>query len=330
MRRALAACLLVCALLSTLAARCEGTALYTAHINGSASLYDAPDGNRLMYLKENALIYITAIDPKYVQVDINGKTGYVYRSRIDQVEPVDPVSTPPYGVEVFAFTTAATQDTPVLDAPKQDAKTLITLHAGAKFALIGMENGWAKVIYHRQWGYIDTRLLASLTAVKAAVDEQALDAPIAAYTSYYKITTNVENIGRMKNIDTACARLSAITMQPGDSLDFNADIGPYDAAHGYHMAPVLANGETKLNYGGGTCQVSSTLYNVVLQLPGLTVVKRRAHGPSGASYLPHGVDAAVGNKNLNFIFRNDYDFPVRLDASAQDGALYIAVWRAVE
>ena len=66
---------------------------------------------------------------------------------------------------------------------------------------------------------------------------------------------------------------------------------------------------------------------MLLQLPGITVLKRRAHGANGASYLPHGVDAAVGNSTLNLIYRNDYDFPIRVDASAQDGALYMSMWR---
>ena len=91
---------------------------------------------------------------------------------------------------------------------------------------------------------------------------------------------------------------------------------------------MLVDGNSKLGYGGGTCQVSSTLYNTVLQLPGLTVLQRRAHGPSAASYLPHGVDAAVGNDELNFRVRNDYPFPIRFDASSQDGALYISIYKA--
>ncbi|MCR4885760.1 MAG: VanW family protein [Clostridiales bacterium] len=114
---------------------------------------------------------------------------------------------------------------------------------------------------------------------------------------------------------------------PGGRLDFNADIGPYRASEGYMPAGVLVEGELQQGYGGGTCQVSSTLYNVVLQLPGLTVLQRRAHGDNGASYLPIGVDAAVGNSTLNFRFRNDYDFPIRIDGYSQDGALTIAIYR---
>ena len=66
----------------------------------------------------------------------------------------------------------------------------------------------------------------------------------------------------------------------------------------------------------------------MLQLPGLTVLYRRAHGDNGASYLPIHMDAAVGNSSLNFKFRNDYSFPVRIEGTVQDGALTIAIYRA--
>ena len=73
--------------------------------------------------------------------------------------------------------------------------------------------------------------------------------------------------------------------------------------------------------------MSSTLYNSILQLPGITILQRRPHGPSGAAYLPHGVDAAVGNSSLNLRFRNDYPYAIRVDGHCRDGALYIAVYR---
>jgi vancomycin resistance protein YoaR len=65
----------------------------------------------------------------------------------------------------------------------------------------------------------------------------------------------------------------------------------------------------------------------LLQLPLMTILYRRPHGPAGATYLPHGVDAAVGNDSLNLRIRNDYDFPVRVEASAQDGALFMCIWK---
>ncbi|MDD3109161.1 MAG: VanW family protein, partial [Eubacteriales bacterium] len=76
---------------------------------------------------------------------------------------------------------------------------------------------------------------------------------------------------------------------------------------------------------GGSCQVSSTLYNAVLQLTGLTVLRRAPHGANGIAYLPHGVDASSGG--LNFVFRNDYPFPVRIYAHVQDGSLFVAFYK---
>lgn len=108
-------------------------------------------------------------------------------------------------------------------------------------------------------------------------------------------------------------------MQPGESLDFNAQIGPYKRTNGYHPAPVLIDGGSQLGYGGGTCQSSSTLYNAVRQLSGLTVLYRRPHGPGCAKYLPMHQDAAVGNVKLTsfsatimiFLFASTPSAPAR-------------------
>ncbi|MDY4140263.1 MAG: VanW family protein [Eubacteriales bacterium] len=46
-----------------------------------------------------------------------------------------------------------------------------------------------------------------------------------------------------------------------------------------------------------------------------------------ASYLPHGMDAAVGNDEQNLRLRNGYAFPLRIEAfSVGDGALTVCVY----
>ena len=48
-------------------------------------------------------------------------------------------------------------------------------------------------------------------------------------------------------------------------------------------------------------------------------------------YLPHGVDAAVGNKTQNLRWRNDYDFPIRVEAhTSGDGALCMLIYRVYD
>lgn len=283
-------------------------------------------------IPENAWVRIHALYPTFalVSYDDGRIYGYVKRICIDQIRTLDSFTTPPYGVEFNHFmAVVAAKDAPVTTLPG-GGETLITLHEGAKISFIGFENGYAKIIYHRQYAYIDSRLLGDLINVYESPEDAKSDAPIASYTSFYKITTDQSNLNRMVNIDVACRKLRALTFPPESALDFNKQIGPYSAKEGYLPATVLVDGGSKQGYGGGTCQVSSTLYNVVLQLPGLYVIQRRAHGGNGASYLPIGVDAAVGNSTLNFRFRNKYPFPIRIDASAQDGALTLAIYKITE
>ncbi len=284
-------------------------------------------GQTVTYIKKGQSVDILAVEPNFLYVRYDRFEGWIYRSRVKNVRRVDPVNQPPYGVIVFGYLADADGDVPVMSTPNAHSDTLLVLHDGARMGIIGFENGWAKVIYKRQYGYLNAACLRNIVTVKSAPDDAALKAPLAVYTSYYKTDDTEANQGRIRNIQAACEKLSRIVLQPGARFDFNKQIGPYTPQNGYSVAPILTDGKLTLNYGGGTCQVSSTLYNVLLQLPGITIIKRRAHGDNGASYLPHGVDAAVGNSALNLIYRNDYGFPIRMDASAQDGALYISMWR---
>ena len=306
------------------------SAPWTGVTSTACRIYANPgDDSGIGRIPEGKRFRLYAAYPSWAYVEYDNIYGYIRRSCIDHADPVDAASTPPYGVDFYRYTGIVRDEAEVKSEPN-GGETLITLYDGARVAFIGIENGWGKLIFKRQYGYIDTNLLSEIIPTFDRPEDAGCDEPIAAFVSFYKITDDEANIGRMANIAVACEKLSALLLYPGSVLDFNAQIGPYTQANGYHKAIVLVDGGTSINYGGGTCQVSSTLYNVVLQLPGLTVTQRRAHGPSGASYLPHGVDAAVGNKELNFKFRNDYPFPVRIDASSQDGALYISIYRVRE
>ena len=68
--------------------------------------------------------------------------------------------------------------------------------------------------------------------------------------------------------------------------------------------------------GGGVCQGSSTLYNCVL-LADLEVVARSCHGATVA-YLPMGLDAAVNWGTTDFQFRNNFHFPVKIEAETTE------------
>ena len=273
---------------------------------------------------------------QWVIVRKDGKIGYIQRQWLDKKSfvAVDPVNTPPFNAQKHAYTAVTATACHVRknmsfnEGAEDDGNNYVILNAGTKITIWKFYDGWAVVNYMREYGYIDPNELTDLMPVSPTDEELYEDCPIAAYTSYYKMVQTESNISRIHNIAVGCALIS-IVMQPGDIFDGNAIMGPYGKAKGYEEAPVLIDGKSVPGYGGGTCQVSSTLYNAVLQLPGLEILKRHAHGGNGATYLPIHCDAAVGTDNLNFRFANRYDFPIRIEAcTSSDGALSIRIYKA--
>lgn len=283
-----------------------------------------PSTKRLGVLKAGTSIDIVDVLPGYVEIRYGKGTGFVVRKRVDNVVALDPATTPRYGTVVSRYYTTLDRETHVKAAPDSGSETLITLQAGTKLPFIDIIDGWGQLIFKRRFGYVDTRNLPALSMVapnEEAGDEQT---PIGVYGSFYNIATTDMNLNRIENLKICVSRMDRV-MQPGESLDFNNTVGPFSPRNGYLTSWGLVDGELSPSVGGGSCQVSSTLYNVVLQLTGLTVLVRAPHGNDGAPYLPHGVDASSGD--LNFVFRNDYSFPVRITSHVQDGVLFVAIYR---
>lgn len=345
MKRKIISCILIlCIVLTSVSGLAAGkktksstkpTVLYTAKVSSlfkgaPSTIYKAPTddpkelGVKIGQLSERTPIQIVEVLPNYVGILLkNGNVGYLRRERIENPVPVDPKTTPPFGTVYTTYFAEVTQDTPVLDKPN-GTKTLVTLHKGAMVAFFSIENGWAKTIYMRRYGYMDTRLFKEIKRVANSIEEADEEHPLAVYNSFYVVNDTEKIKNRIVNLEV-CSKRADRVMQPGEKLDFNNTVGPFRPGYGYKKAGALANGKPVLSYGGGSCQASSTLYNVVLQLTGLTTLVRAPHGVNGAPYLPHGVDASSGN--LNFVFRNDYDFPITIKSKVQDGAFFFAIYK---
>lgn len=272
---------------------------------------------------------------RWLVVRMDNIIGYVKREYIHKtnIVPVDPVNTPPMNVQKHTYIakTATTCHVRKSMTPSKgdgdDGNNWVILKPGTELSIWKFYKGWAMVNYMREYGYIDPNELTDLIPVSPTDEELYPDSPIAAYTSYYKMDQTETNLNRIHNIKTGCGYVSMV-LQPGEQFNANRIMGPYRPNRGYKEAGVLTNGTTKLGYGGGTCQVSSTLYNVLIQLPSIEINHRRPHGGNGASYLPIHCDAAVGNPELNLIFTNRYDFPIRIvGTSNDDGALLMRIYR---
>ncbi len=124
---------------------------------------------------------------------------------------------------------------------------------------------------------------------------------------------------RAYNLQVAASKLDGTVVMPDDTFDFNQVVGPRDEAHGYKVAPVIAQGALVDGMGGGTCQVAGTLHAAAL-FAGLDIVERRPH-TRPSFYIKMGLDAAVAYPAVTLRLRNPYAFPVVLHESVQNGVV---------
>lgn len=133
----------------------------------------------------------------------------------------------------------------------------------------------------------------------AEILSMGLDCLLGEFTTFF----NKNKPNRVYNISVAAGALNGLLVKPGEVVSFNEIVGPRSTEAGYKTAPIIMNNEFVDAVGGGVCQVSTTLYNVVL-LTGLEVVERRNHSLP-VEYVPAGRDATVVYGGTDFKFRNN-------------------------
>ena len=131
---------------------------------------------------------------------------------------------------------------------------------------------------------------------------------------------------RISNVRLACSRFNDMVLQPGESFSYNEVVGERTPEAGFKIAPTYSGTAHIDGYGGGICQVSSTLYNAV-QYANLKVNERVCHTML-VGYLAAGLDATVDWPDTNFVFTNNRDYPVRIKAGVDESgrALTIEIW----
>ena len=130
-------------------------------------------------------------------------------------------------------------------------------------------------------------------------------------------TKHTDNANRNTNLALLCAALDGHIVPPGEEFSFNSVVGERTAERGYMPAPAYSGTRLVDQIGGGVCQGSTTLYNCVL-LADLEVVFRACHGAK-VGYVPLGLDASVNWLTTDFKFKNNWNFPVKLQAEVSDG-----------
>ena len=129
-------------------------------------------------------------------------------------------------------------------------------------------------------------------------------------------TTSYSSSGeaRCQNIANACGMINGTVVYPGQQFSVLQTITPFTEENGYALAGSYFGQQVVESFGGGICQVSTTLYNAVIRAE-LQVDERHNHSLI-VSYVDPSDDAAIAESSgLDFRFTNNLEIPIYIEGS---------------
>jgi vancomycin resistance protein YoaR len=132
---------------------------------------------------------------------------------------------------------------------------------------------------------------------------------ISSFSSTYNNTGD----GRVTNMKLAAQYINGTLLMPGDEFSYNKTIGQTTAERGFAEANTYVGSEIVPNYGGGVCQISTSLYRAAMRA-NLKSTLRYNHSMM-VSYAEPSLDATVFEGDIDYRFINTYDFPIYIEGA---------------
>jgi len=185
-------------------------------------------------------------------------------------------------------------------------------------------DGAITILKKEQYGYeldIDKILENSLDYFSDLPKEKVTTLPVkktspTITSSNYKELGLKEKIGsgesnfrgspknRIHNIHNATGKFEGIIIAPDEIFSFVENLGDVDENTGYKEELVIKNNETIPEFGGGICQVSTTMFRSAVNT-GLEITERRNHAYPVQYYSPQGTDATIYIPKPDLQFKNN-------------------------
>lgn len=149
------------------------------------------------------------------------------------------------------------------------------------------------------------------SVIKANITKSVLatiDSKISTFTTSFESSSSA----RATNVSIAASIINGYLLMPGEVFSFNNIVGQTTPQKGFQMASVIVGSKIEQDYGGGICQVSTTLYNTIMKAN--IIPTERSHHNLPVSYVPIGCDAAISYGNLDFKFKNTFTYPIYVQA----------------
>lgn len=123
------------------------------------------------------------------------------------------------------------------------------------------------------------------------------------------------------NIRRVAQMVNGAIVGPGETFSLNGYTGPRGEAQGFVKAGVILNGHADSAVGGGISQFATTLYNASY-FAGMEDVYHQPHSYYISRY-PAGREATVYEGAIDLKFKNPFDVPVMIVASADSSTVSV-------
>jgi len=252
---------------------------------------------------EEIITWIT-IDQATKKIDISQDTIKEYLESVQKTLTSQPVNAK------LRFN-PETQEIQILEPGKEGTKLM-------------MEESSKRIRNDILEGITRTELFVAVTS--PLIDESQFDA-LGVKTLLGKGESNFRGSSRsrVKNINVAANKISSTLLKPGEEFSFVNTLGKVDARNGYLPELVIKGNKTIPEYGGGICQVSTTLFRAALNA-GLPITERRAHSYVVNYYGKPGLDATIYLPKPDFRFQNDTNHHILIQHYIVGTILYYEIY----
>lgn len=178
----------------------------------------------------------------------------------------------------------------------------------------GVEKTWSgenlvcKIPVKKEYPRITAKVLAELSD------------KLGSFTTYYE----KYDVDRCHNIENGTGFINKSLVNPGETFSVYKAVSPFSYEHGYLTAGAYENGLVVQRYGGGICQVATTLYNAAIRAE-MKIVERHNHSMT-IHYVPLSFDAAIAGADQDFRFQNNGKYPVYIYGKAGKGKITFTIY----
>lgn len=233
----------------------------------------------------------------------------------------------PTGLEEYLTTTLS----PAIDHPAQNARFELVDNRVQQFALPQIGRG---LNVTATTDHINQALVRREPQAVAVVGVTRPDVADLADIESIGVTTLLAHgesdfagspRNRIHNIKVGTARYHGVLIPPQTEFSFNELLGPVNAAAGYKLELVIKSNKTVPEFGGGLCQVSTTLFRAAIH-SGLPITARRNHAYPVRYYGKPGFDATIYPPSTDLKFTNDTPNYILVQTKIDGTKLAIEFW----